>query len=180
MHASHRQSPDDVRMLVSNRGAGGSLGQVRMRYAVHAPQAGEPGSGPTVALDIDEESTHASGSMAIRAMSLGTIRIESAGPLRTLSSSGDLRIGGDLGDRPTDGVPFTHVDATLSWTHVRIGAAAAGARPLTGEIAISVAASGAGGLVLRNATLTLDGTDRGMLDVGGRRFRVDLRRGTTE
>jgi hypothetical protein len=177
IHASRVEEPPRVRTLVTSRSGVIALGESRLRFTVENAGIREHGAGEAVALDVDGESLHASASLAIRARSSGSIFLAAAGPLRDRASAGELRIDGALGDHPTNGVPFNRIEATLSWSRLRLTHGAERELPsVAGVLSISIAARGERGLVLRNGILVLDGTDRGILDLGGRRYAIDIRR----
>jgi hypothetical protein len=176
IHAAQFGEPSPVRTLVRNRKGESALGESRMRLTMGERGEGEAGTGERVDLEVDARSLHASATLAVRAHSAGRITLVAAGPLRERSSAGELHIEGTIGDRPRDGVPFTRVEVTLSWKRLEVRKRIAG---LLGELGVSVAAWGARGLVLRNGTVALDGAGRGLLDLGGRRYALDLARAQT-
>lgn len=165
------------RLLARSRSGASALGESRTRYALRPATTVEPGAGTGIAVELDGASLHASTSLSIRATSHGIIEIVSVGRLLERSATGELRIDGALGERPGDGVPFSHVEATLTWNHLRLleDPSGEGLR-MQGSIAISIAARGARGLVIRNGTLRLRGDESAVLDLGGRHHRIDIRR----
>jgi hypothetical protein len=176
IHAS-RSASEPARLFVRSRRGVSAIGESRTRCEVRATPAIEPGSGEGVSVELDGSSLHASNAISIRALNYGTITLAADGPLLERYASGELRVDGSLGDRPGDGVPFTQLEATLTWSHLKlVDVPPASAPAMVGSIAISISAGGPGGMIIRNGVLTLDGTEHAILVMGGRQIAIDVRR----
>ena len=164
------------RLFVRSRHGTSALGESRTRCIVRPAGALAPGAGESVSIDLDGVSLHASDAVSIRATTSGSIHLASAGRLLERFASGEVRVAGALGDRPGGDVPFTSIQATFTFSHLRLVDVGAAEGPaLDGTVAISIAASGPNGMIIRNGVLELEGDDHGTLEITGRHYPIDVR-----